>query len=120
MSIVSLGTDFGMSPGAIDITVGSYHTRALSKDSGRVKCWGYNIYGQLGWGDTTNRGDSPGQMGGNMSIVSLGTDFGMSPGAIDITVGSYHSCALSTTNKVKCWGGNNYGQLGQGDNIKRG
>eukprot|EP01084_Bolivina_argentea_P255595 429969_1 len=117
-----LEVDFGLGTNFIPIQVeaGQYHTCALSKDYGRVKCWGYNNVGQLGWGDTTNRGDSPGQMGGSMSIVDLGTDFSMSPGAIDIAVGSIHSCALSTTHKVKCWGRNQFGQLGQGDNINRG
>ena len=31
--------------------------------SGSIKCWGYNNYGQLGLGDTNNRGDGPGEMG---------------------------------------------------------
>ena len=31
--------------------------------SGSIKCWGYNKYGQLGLGDTNNRGDGPGEMG---------------------------------------------------------
>ena len=28
----------------------------LSQDDATVKCWGYNKYGQLGYGDTSDRG----------------------------------------------------------------
>ena len=31
--------------------------------SGSFKCWGVNQYGQLGLGDTNNRGDGRGEMG---------------------------------------------------------
>ena len=37
--------------------------------SGSIKCWGFNYYGQLGLGDTNNRGDGPGEMG--VSFLSL-------------------------------------------------
>eukprot|EP01083_Nonionella_stella_P166590 557423_1 len=38
------------------LTAGSHHTCALST-ARKVKCWGFNGYGQLGYGDTNNRGD---------------------------------------------------------------
>jgi len=32
-------------------------TRTSSQDDATVKCWGWNLYGQLGYGDTSRRGD---------------------------------------------------------------
>ena len=43
---------------------------------GVIKCWGRNEYGQLGLGDTSNRGDGPGEMGDNLPVVDLGTYVG--------------------------------------------
>eukprot|EP01084_Bolivina_argentea_P239031 401687_1 len=98
-----------------DIAAGTFHTCALSTLN-TVKCWGYNSDGQLGYEDTNQRGDGAGEMGNNLLEVDLGTGFNVT----DIAAGDYHTCALSTLNKVKCWGGNGYGQLGYGDNNTRG
>lgn len=38
---------------------------------GEVKCWGHNLYGQLGQGDTTDRGRSPSDMGSALLPVPL-------------------------------------------------
>ena len=85
-------------------------------DNETVKCWGGNGSGQLGLGDNADRGGQPGEMGDALLPVHLG------PGrtAQALTAGFYHSCALLDNDSVKCWGDNDYGQLGLGDNNDRG
>eukprot|EP01083_Nonionella_stella_P179010 634179_1 len=107
--------DLGSSFISAQIVAGSYHTCALST-ANRAKCWGWNIYGQLGLGDASDRGDGPDEMGDNLPYVDLGSNFDI----MHITAGSSTTCALSTANKTKCWGYNPYGQLGHGDTSNRG
>ena len=104
-SVVSLGTDRTVR----SISAGALHTCALL-DNATVKCWGSGLYGRLGYEDSTNRGDWPDQMGGSLPAVALGDD----RTALQISVGSHHSCALLDNYVVKCWGRGNYGQLGIG------
>ena len=85
-------------------------------DDGAVKCWGVNDTGQLGLGDTVTRGDQPGEMGDSLPSVQLG--FGRT--AIAIAIGGTHSCAHLDDGAVKCWGANDEGQLGLGDDLPRG
>lgn len=91
------------------------HTCA-NNSAGRVTCWGRNDDGQLGLGDTANRGDGAGEMGSSLTAVSLGTN----RKAIAISGGSRHSCAILDNNLVKCWGANSDGQLGLDDTSNRG
>eukprot|EP01084_Bolivina_argentea_P133505 235605_1 len=112
LPFVKLGTGFN----PIQVIAGSYFTCALS-GSNKVKCWGLNRdYGILGIGDTVNRGEKVGDMGDNLPFVDLGTGF--TP--IRLFAGAWHSCALSGSNQLKCWGRNEEGQLGIGDSNNRG
>jgi cysteine-rich repeat protein len=97
----------------IDASFGG--TCALLKD-GRVKCWGSNIEGMLGLGDTLAHGDDPGEMGDNLPAVDLGTG----ATAVALSTGLIHACALLSDGRVKCWGNNDAGQLGLGDTLDRG
>lgn len=96
------------------VSAGGSHTCALLL-SGQVKCWGNNNFGQLGYDDTTQRGDSVGSMTG-LAAVNLGAG----RTAKDITTGQAFTCAILDTNQVKCWGRNLNGQLGQDDFLSRG
>jgi hypothetical protein len=63
--------DLGPGRTALQLTLGEYHTCARL-DDGSVKCWGYNLFGQLGLGDTQYRGDGRGEMGAALPAVDLG------------------------------------------------
>ena len=55
---------------AKSITAGDFHTCAIL-DNSSIKCWGLNDSGQLGQGDSSNRGDSSGEMSDNLPAISL-------------------------------------------------
>jgi len=83
---------------------GLYHTCALDS-AGLAYCWGYNDFGQLGDGTTTDS-DVP---------VAVDTD-GVLAGAslTHITAGASHTCAVSSSGGAYCWGRNTSGGLGDG------
>lgn len=102
------------------IDAGRYHTCALAPGGG-VKCWGWNLYGQLGDGTTTQR-TTPVDVcaSGEWDMVtSQCRDSGEpSPlsGVTAVTAGGDggQTCALTTAEAIKCWGQDAYGQLGNG------
>jgi alpha-tubulin suppressor-like RCC1 family protein len=107
--------DLGTGRHAVSVAGGDYHTCAIL-DDGTLKCWGNNEFGQLGLGDTEARGDDANEMGENLPAVDLG------PGrrAIAVVGGSLHTCAILDDETVKCWGWNQFGQLGLGDTNPHG
>ncbi|SEB00615.1 Alpha-tubulin suppressor [Thiothrix caldifontis] len=87
---------------AVAITAAHGHSCAVTR-SGSVKCWGYDAEGQLGNGsETTTFQESP------VSVTGI-TD------AVDIAAAQYQTCAVTRSGKVKCWGGDSQGQLGNGN-----
>ncbi|OJT19907.1 hypothetical protein BO221_32385 [Archangium sp. Cb G35] len=97
------------------LAAGDLHTCAIL-DDGTVKCWGANGTGQLGLGDTRDRGDGRGEMGDALPVVNLGA--GRTAKAL--AAGGASTCALLDNGTVKCWGFNGFGQLGLGDMSLRG
>ena len=92
--------------GATDVAAGQGHTCAVLK-GGQVKCWGLNDSGQLGDGTTTNR-TTPTDICADATCASPLT------GVVAIAAGFGHTCALTTGGDVKCWGWNEFGQIGDG------
>lgn len=88
--------------GVTQIATGGTFSCALL-DTGGVKCWGANTYGQLGDGTNTQRSTA-----GDVSSLTSGVT--------QISLGSQHGCALLSTGAVQCWGYNGVGQLGDGTN----
>ena|GEM_PF-1791313 len=102
--------------GKITKITGGQGSKCALFDNGKIKCWGRNDYGQLGYGDLQNRGDGPTEMGSNLPFVDLGTNYV----AKDIVSGWHHHCALLNNDSIKCWGRGHLGQLGYGDSNNRG
>ena len=105
----SLGTvDLGSNRFAVEIDAGTTSVCAIL-DNAQVKCWGQNDVGQLGLGNTLDRGDGFNEMGDNLLPVSIG-------GSADrIEVGEKFACIILTSDGIKCWGTASNGRLGYGD-----
>jgi alpha-tubulin suppressor-like RCC1 family protein len=85
------------------VGAGIEHTCSLLAD-GTIRCWGTNYVGQLGDGSTAGLSEVPKPVQGIT-------------GAIGLAVGGFHNCALLSNRTVKCWGRNQDGQVGNGDNT---
>jgi alpha-tubulin suppressor-like RCC1 family protein len=110
-----LQVSLGAGRSARAVAAGIRHSCALL-DNGQMKCWGENSIGQLGQGDTDDRGNAPGEMGDLLAPIDLGTDLT----AVAIAAGNYHTCAVTNLARIKCWGANHHGALGLGDTSHRG
>lgn len=97
----------------LSISAGTFHTCAIL-ESGNVVCWGDNSQGQLGAGHTERMGDT--ETVGQIPPLN----FGQGVIRLDISSISNHSCAILENREMVCWGSNMHGQLGLGNNINRG
>jgi len=89
----------------VDIKVGERHSCVLTAAAG-VKCWGNNHDGQLGDGTHADHGTP-------VNVV------GLTSGVKAISAGWRHTCAVTTADRVVCWGNNHDGQLGDGTRVDR-
>ncbi len=85
------------------LALGSRHA-CVARTSGRVSCWGGGSDGSLGSG--------AGDGGGSASPVPV-TVLSLTNAAA-VAAGAEHSCAVTASNEVYCWGTANYGELGDG------
>jgi hypothetical protein len=90
--------------GVVAVAAGECHSLAVKSD-GTVWAWGYNKYGQLGDGTTTQR-TTPVQVLGLSGVVA-------------VAGGGSHSLAIRSDGTVWAWGYNSYGQLGDGTTTNR-
>ncbi len=144
----------------LSVAAGADHTCALTEDK-NVYCWGYNQYGQLGDGTTTDRLNPVKVNISNIDHISAGDGFTCATsqhgaycwgrnefgqlgngtntnssdpvqvqlsgfmvlfGTYPIFAGKDHACTVDVLNMslfVKCWGRNDFGQLGNGTNTNR-
>jgi alpha-tubulin suppressor-like RCC1 family protein len=85
------------------VSAGPQHTCGVTTDD-RVYCWGDNFFGQLGNGSLTEVGYpelSPVAVMGTLRFR-------------EVSVGFTHTCGRTTTNRAYCWGGDQWGQIGDG------
>jgi len=82
----------------------------IGKSGGRIFCWGYNDYNQLG--DTTGNWTS--------APVAVAGPINDNSGWKDFSCGYRHTCALRASDGTAwCWGWNTYGQLGDNTRTQR-
>jgi hypothetical protein len=98
--------------GVTAISAGFAHNLALL-ETGEVKAWGYNSFGQLGNGSTTG----PSKCTFGLNQVACATKpvavSGLT-GASAVAAGEQHSLAAKAGGGVVAWGSNEEGQLGDG------
>ena len=82
-------------------------TMMLLMEDGDLYAWGYNVNG--GMGDNTVA---------NKNTITYIDAFNKNVKSISMSGGNYNHCVVLTTdNRIFTWGGNNYGQCGQGNNT---
>jgi alpha-tubulin suppressor-like RCC1 family protein len=104
----TLVTDNGAAGGAPRISYGISaggiaHTCSIDR-FGAAECWGRHHEGQLGNGaNDLVGGATPAPVLGNARLD-----------VASIAAGEDHACALTVEGKLKCWGDNDHGQVGDG------
>jgi alpha-tubulin suppressor-like RCC1 family protein len=88
------------------IFAGLWHSCALAAD-GSAWCWGDNDFGQLGNGRIGGTDSpSPVKVSTRHAFVAMDSRYS-------------HSCGLTATGELHCWGRNDEGQLGDGSRQSR-
>jgi alpha-tubulin suppressor-like RCC1 family protein len=95
----------GLPAPATAIASGTDHTCALLL-TGAVDCWGWNLFGQLGYGDAFTVRILP------VPVIGI-------TGALNVDGGFAHTCAVTAAGGVDCWGLNASGQVGDGTTKDR-
>ena len=92
----------GLEGDAVAVSTFGRTTCAVTS-AGAIKCWGWNGAGQLG------NGTADGDPHPVPAVVE-----GLGSGMAAVSPGEEHTCALTVAGNLKCWGDNNYGQVGIG------
>ncbi|MCA0295791.1 MAG: hypothetical protein LCH96_10890 [Actinobacteria bacterium] len=90
----------GLGSKVASISAGMYHSCAVTT-KGKAFCWGYNGDGALGDNTATS----------SFTPVLV---YGLDKNVKSISAGVLNSCVVTTKGKVRCWGNNTSGQLGDG------
>ena len=105
VAVVDVGNTGAFLSGVASVSVG-VESACAALTTGGVDCWGSNIDGDLGLGNTTTtNSETP------VAVVGVGGT-GTLSGVTSVSVGFYSTCATLSTGGVDCWGFNASGQLG--------
>ena len=107
-------TDNKNTPVAINLGEGRSARAIISKDNHTcailddhtLKCWGKNSHSQLGDGNTNDLSTPTAVPLGDSKVFAA-------------SVGSHFTCAQTGNYALRCWGVNNWGQLGDGTDEPR-
>ena len=97
---------------AVELALGATGTCARLDDSS-LYCWG------------ASPPEAPFGLVGGMLTPQFGANVASSPAPVaigsivQVARGAYHVCTVTVRDDVKCWGSNDYGQLGDGTTIRR-
>lgn len=97
--------DQGDVPGGetfIAVASGGSHSCGIS-ELGDMYCWGANTYGQIGNGTMTTYEAAP-RLVSDANLI--GEKF------VSLSLGTNHSCGMTTSGRIYCWGSNDLGKLG--------
>ena len=100
-------TGLGAGSGVAAISADGYHALALKSD-GSVVAWGYNAFGQLGDGTTTDK----------LTPTPV-TGLGAGSGVTAVSASAFRSMVRKSDGSVLVWGSNTFGQLGDGTTTTR-
>jgi alpha-tubulin suppressor-like RCC1 family protein len=100
----ALASTVAATPAFIQVSGGGNHSCGVTAEN-RVYCWGFNVYGQLGDGTSTQR-LRPVPVGGTLRFRQ-------------VTAGELHTCGVTPDNRAYCWGENSAGTLGDGTTTNR-
>jgi len=79
----------------IGLTLADFVTCALS-NAGRVRCWGWDVNGELGHAERKDVGDD--------ELPSSDADVPIGQPATDVASGGSHACAVTQAGNISCWG----------------
>jgi len=104
------GEPYNPAPGSapiVQLVSGRHHNCVLHAD-GKVVCWGAGSYGQLAAVHTERFSTLRDRYPGAPEFVSPLS------GAVQLSGGANHNCAVLDDGHVRCWGSNGRGELGSG------
>jgi len=105
----------GCGENTLSVSSGFFHSCRIEEGEDRnyLWCWGRNIEGQLGKGDYLVWRTYTWGLNSEEWVKEKwsSTD--------SVSAGGYHTCAIDDDKNLWCWGRNDYGQVGNGENENK-